>query len=123
LGLLRFSPPGFDPNPALYRIRISFFQNRIFGWLTTLIGFNATEKTVLLLIGNSRGNVSSMVDEAEQEEKKQAETGDLVGRRILNALRGLKFGSVEITVHEGRIVQIERREKHRLSMACPDHSR
>ena len=29
-------------------------------------------------------------------------------------LRGLRFGSVEITVHYGRIVQIERREKLRL---------
>lgn len=30
------------------------------------------------------------------------------------ALEGLTFGSVEITVHHGRIVQIERREKVRL---------
>ena len=34
--------------------------------------------------------------------------------RIEQALRGLRFGSVEITVHYGRIVQIERREKLRL---------
>ncbi len=34
--------------------------------------------------------------------------------RIETALRGLRFGSVEITVHYGRIVQIERREKLRL---------
>ena len=39
--------------------------------------------------------------------------------RILTALRGLRFGSVEITVHEGRIVQIERREKLRLNVSCP----
>lgn len=31
------------------------------------------------------------------------------------ALDGLRFGSVEITVHDGRIVQIERREKVRLN--------
>ncbi|MAY27383.1 MAG: YezD family protein [Polycyclovorans sp.] len=31
------------------------------------------------------------------------------------ALAGLRFGSVEITVHDGRIVQIERREKVRLN--------
>lgn len=43
-----------------------------------------------------------------------------VTKKILDALRGLRFGSVEITVHEGRIVQIERREKCRLSIACPD---
>ena len=40
--------------------------------------------------------------------------------RILSALRGLRFGSVEITVHEGRIVQIERKEKERLNILCPD---
>ena len=36
--------------------------------------------------------------------------------KILTALKDLKFGSVEVTVHEGRIVQIERREKHRLNL-------
>ena len=41
-------------------------------------------------------------------------------KKILASLRGLKFGSVEITVHEGRIVQIERKEKHRLSITLPD---
>ena len=34
---------------------------------------------------------------------------------IIDALRDLRFGSVEITVHEGRIVLIERREKFRLT--------
>ncbi|MGZ8242876.1 YezD family protein [Methylomagnum sp.] len=43
-----------------------------------------------------------------------------MAQKILEALRGLRFGSVEITVHEGRIVQIERREKCRLSVTCPD---
>lgn len=35
-------------------------------------------------------------------------------REILTALHGLKFGSVEITVHNGQVVQIERKEKIRL---------
>jgi hypothetical protein len=35
--------------------------------------------------------------------------------KILAALQDLRFGSVEITVHEGRIVLIERREKFRLT--------
>ena len=34
--------------------------------------------------------------------------------QIIQALAGLEFGAVEITVHHGRIVQIERREKVRL---------
>lgn len=36
-------------------------------------------------------------------------------REIQAALQGLKFGSVEITVHNGQVVQIERKEKFRLS--------
>lgn len=31
------------------------------------------------------------------------------------ALENLKFGSVEVTVHEGKVVQIERKEKVRLN--------
>lgn len=30
-------------------------------------------------------------------------------------LRGLEFGSVEIVIHDGKAVQIDRRERHRLS--------
>ncbi len=39
---------------------------------------------------------------------------DLLQRRIMNALQGPQFGSVEIVVHDGRVVQIERRERLRL---------
>jgi len=42
-----------------------------------------------------------------------ADADSLVARRIEDALAGLRFGAVEITVHDGRIVQIERREKFR----------
>jgi len=35
-------------------------------------------------------------------------------REILQALAGLKYGSLEITVHNGQVVQIERKEKFRL---------
>jgi hypothetical protein len=37
-----------------------------------------------------------------------------VAREILTAVNGLSFGSVEITVHDSRVVQIERRERMRL---------
>lgn len=37
-------------------------------------------------------------------------------RELLDALRDLRYGSVEIVVHDGRIVQIERREKVRLAV-------
>lgn len=33
---------------------------------------------------------------------------------IVQALQGLRFGSVEVIVHEGKVTQIERREKLRL---------
>jgi len=33
---------------------------------------------------------------------------------VLRALQGLKFGTVEVTFHNGNIVQVERREKIRL---------
>lgn len=48
------------------------------------------------------------------------DTTAVIAKKISDALRGLRFGSVEITVHEGRIVQIERREKQRLNIACPE---
>ena len=35
-------------------------------------------------------------------------------REIQSALRDLRFGAVEITVHNGQVVQIERKEKFRL---------
>jgi hypothetical protein len=35
-------------------------------------------------------------------------------REIFRALRGLRYGSVEITVHDSQVVQVERREKTRL---------
>ena len=40
-----------------------------------------------------------------------------VAREILAAINGLSYGSVEVTVHESRVVQIERRERARLDSA------
>jgi hypothetical protein len=36
-------------------------------------------------------------------------------RELAAALKDLRYGSVEIVVHNSRVVQIERREKMRLS--------
>lgn len=33
---------------------------------------------------------------------------------IQNALNGLRYGALEITVHNGQVVQLERKEKFRL---------
>jgi len=34
--------------------------------------------------------------------------------RIAHALKGLRFGSIEVVVQDSRVVQIERKEKFRL---------
>ena len=44
------------------------------------------------------------------------EATPLVLHEIERALREIQFGSVEITLHEGRVTQIERREKVRLAV-------
>ena len=33
---------------------------------------------------------------------------------VLEAMRSIRFGSVEVVIHDGRIVAIERREKLRI---------
>jgi hypothetical protein len=38
---------------------------------------------------------------------------EAVERAVLLALKGIRYGSVEIIVHESRVVQIERKEKTR----------
>jgi len=37
-----------------------------------------------------------------------------IAAHVLAALAGLRFGSVELVVHEGRVVQIDRHERLRL---------
>jgi len=36
-----------------------------------------------------------------------------VDAEVLRAIRNIRFGSVEITIHDSRVVQIERKEKRR----------
>lgn len=50
----------------------------------------------------------------------QDEAGIL--REIQVALQNLRFGSVEITVHNAQIVQIERKEKFRLQAQSSQHA-
>ncbi len=35
-------------------------------------------------------------------------------RELGQALRSIRYGSIELVIHEGRVVQLERREKVRL---------
>jgi hypothetical protein len=48
-------------------------------------------------------NLSSLPDEAE------------IVRRILRALSGIEYGSVEIIVQDSKVVQIERTQRSRFS--------
>ncbi len=43
---------------------------------------------------------------------------ELVGT-LMRLIREVRFGSIEIVVHEGRITQIERREKLRFNPSGP----
>jgi len=44
-----------------------------------------------------------------------SQTAPEVVQEILRAIQSLRFGSLEIVVHDGRVTQIERREKVRFS--------
>lgn len=37
-----------------------------------------------------------------------------LARQILDAIATLNFGAVEVTIHDGRVVQIDRRERIRI---------
>ena len=43
-----------------------------------------------------------------------SEVADALVKHVLEAVAGIRFGSVELVIHEGRVVQIERRERVRL---------
>ena len=48
----------------------------------------------------------------EQSDQQDHQT---IEQAIRLALRGIRFGSVEIIVHDSKVVQIERKEKMRIS--------
>ena len=57
-----------------------------------------------------------VASEPRREEKPSATRIPLqVEKEILRALQGLSFGSVEIIVHDSKVVQIERKEKVRFN--------
>lgn len=56
-----------------------------------------------------------MSNEAKQDGKVGAAVAprSISDEEILKAVRNVKFGSVEITIHDAKVVQVERREKIR----------
>jgi hypothetical protein len=41
----------------------------------------------------------------------------------VEALRTIRYGTIELVIHDGRVVQLERREKVRFEHAAADHRR
>ena len=52
-----------------------------------------------------------MISDTRKHSKAQLTTE--IADQIAAALQGIRFGSVEIIIHEGKVVQIERKEKLR----------
>lgn len=49
----------------------------------------------------------------------QPEDVELISDQIIKLLRNIHFGSIEIIVHDGKVVQIEKHEKFRLNSSAP----
>lgn len=54
-----------------------------------------------------------------QAKAAEGDAGPSPEQEILRAIANIDYGSVEVTIHDGRIVQIECREKIRLGGAEP----
>ena len=59
------------------------------------------------------------MDNKETADNKQTPTNQAVLAQICDALRGLRFGSINIAVQDGVVVQIDRTEKRRLGRRKP----
>jgi hypothetical protein len=44
-------------------------------------------------------------------------------RELLEALRSIRYGTVELVIHDGRVVQLERREKVRFEHGVTEYRR
>ena len=43
-------------------------------------------------------------------------------RYILNAIRDIRFGSIEVTIHDANVVQVEKSEKRRFDNVLPPYN-
>ena len=51
---------------------------------------------------------------AEQYGGSRGATYDPVIEEIIRSLQGIRYGSIEVVIHDSRVVQIERRERVRV---------
>lgn len=42
-------------------------------------------------------------------------------QELREALRSIRYGTIEIVIHDGRVVQLERREKIRFDQGATEH--
>jgi len=64
------------------------------------------------------------INKVDIEDNPEPPDGDSWERKVIDAVRGIRYGSVEVVVHDAQVVQIERREKVRLDETGrrrPDH--
>ncbi len=47
----------------------------------------------------------------------------LLLQKLLEALHAIRYGTIELVIHDGRVVQLERREKVRFEQGGADHRR
>ena len=47
----------------------------------------------------------------------------LLLRELMEALRAIRYGTIELVIHDGRVVQLERREKMRFEPGGTEHRR
>jgi hypothetical protein len=89
---------------------------------------NGTTKTGVTKDGRTGENLMIVADAAEpalDPAKKggaEASPRQLL-RQITEMLEGLRFGSIEIVVHDSRVVQITRIEKVRVGVAARVHAK
>lgn len=58
--------------------------------------------------------MSALEQNPERTASPHGEVDAATTEMILAAVAGLSFGAVEVTVHDGRVVQIDRRERIRI---------
>jgi hypothetical protein len=51
--------------------------------------------------------------EADPREPERLDALSEIDAEVIRAIRNIRYGSVEITIHDSRVVQIERKEKRR----------
>jgi hypothetical protein len=44
-------------------------------------------------------------------------------QELVDALRSIRYGAIELVIHDGRVVQLERREKVRFEHGATEHRR